>query len=571
MDPGNALSKLLDLAMANAAKELSPELDRSSSGTAEASPRRESFLDYVPEKKSESSRVYSIAYLLSLRKAPEVASFDIKRLPEQSFWVQKPQQRPPKNQNREPRHNGPSRKNRHNSTSGGSANAPSWERRPAGFLKSPELDSMSQEKILQLLGETGDEGTPEWDSQDISQTGSIDMGLTVEDFERWKQHMRQEERRKHGEPYEEEVADQPRANEVDSFFSFVRPQHSDSTASPVTSSNRKTSESKSSRFSSFFSGNDDQRPPMPAPTGSTGSVNSTGEHSLRFFGLAESRSRQTSQLGLGLALQNLGQQKLPQQSKMAPPNLPPPNLGQQNLQQKIPEVMPQQGQPQFQNLRPGQMPPSGPHPGQPRPGQMMPPQMMGPGPGMRSGPMMQGPPGLGMPANDSFFMSLMNKREIPLDDSPNSPQQGKQQSPGQLNRTEPNFGQPGMPGFYPYGPPPGMFPGGMPPGMPGMPRQPGQPGQPGQPPQQGQAQPGQNQDLSRQGQTGQNGPHQPGQQDQSGQRGAPGKANTGQFPPQGYYMYPPGMGNMGAPQGMPPHMLQAQQAQQQAPPAPPQK
>lgn len=562
LEPGNALSKLLDLAMANAAKELTPEFDskdgETTSSPSTASPRHSSFLGFVPSAKADTSRVYSIDVLLELRSSAGVASFDQSRLPNQSFWALKAQAKPPKHQQgREPRNQG-NRKNRHNNQNN-QGNSLSWERKPAGFLKSSEIDSLSTEKISQLLGETADEGVPEWDSLDLTQDLKMDMGLTVEDFERWKQHMREEERRNNEEEFGDSQGGNAQPNEVDSFFSFVKPKN----AIPEQhSSNPKSApDSKSSRFSSFFSGNaasplEDKAPSLPSASSSTTSVNSIGgDHSLRFFNsqadLAQRQpQRQTPVLS---GLQRPGER----------PGQSPAQMQTQTQDRPPPPQLHHQGQ---------QMPPMGrqhhPVPG-PQGGQF---PLNGQNPMQGPGPLMHGPPGLGMPlaSNESFFFSLMKKSEPAADGAKtlNSPQPPKsQQSPGQppQSRQEMKFppaGQQNMPNqYYPYGhPPPGMYQGGMlPPGMnpalqqlrqqpqPGQHvQQPGQQGPLGYPGQQNQTGPRQMQQgppgLQSNTQGGPNGPQ--GMNQNSWQKAPPG---MGQFPPPGYYMYPHGV-----PQGMRP-------------------
>lgn len=125
-----------------------------------------------------------------------------------------------------------------------------------GFARAEELDSLSNDKISQLLGEGPDELEPEWDAEiigdgkigkssggggeggaddDLAHMSMMNMGQTVEDFEKWKYQMKLQERRRKGEVVDEEVEQQKLAddesaaknagNEVDNFFSFIKPTH----------------------------------------------------------------------------------------------------------------------------------------------------------------------------------------------------------------------------------------------------------------------------------------------------------------------------------------------------------
>lgn len=521
LEPGSALSKLLDSAMANAAKELTPEPDSTRSPTHLASPRRSSLLAFKPPS-SQKANVYSIEELLALRSAPEVANFDTSVLPELPFWCIKPH----KPKNHQQNGSGNKRNSRRNQNQQQNDFNGKWERKPTGFAKSSEVDTMSAEKISQLLGENPEEGTPEWDLPGGGNDMQMDMGSTVEDFERWKQRMREGERKQYGEveasPAESEA---PRGNEVDNFFSFVKPKAG---ASSVPESTTSSDAGKTSRFSSFFGGPGvEESPKRTAPppglerSAQAGRVPESA--GLRFFGMA-------------------------------------------------------QGSPAQQNLTPKQEPMGGTQ--QPQMQQQMPQQR--PPPMMQGSPASGGPPGLSFPMGgdgnkqDSFFLSLMKKRDLqqdvpqragelaeglPLLKSDKGAPQGNPGIPGQGPQgarqnmpqgVPPYMGNPQMggnipPGFqrapqhmYQFqGPPAGMFPPGMnmPPGMPpqGFPQMQGRPGQ------------------SREGQPNQG-------------------MFRGQMPPPGFYGFPPGMNPGMPPQQLPqqrqqiPQQQQQQQQLQQGPP-----
>ena len=97
-----------------------------------------------------------------------------------------------------------------NSTSSGSGRDRHGSDRHLGFNRSFELDQLSNDKISQLLGEQENElETPEWDdvgnfsessnkynNKETNNGGLMNMGQTVEDFEKWKYQMKLQERRK---------------------------------------------------------------------------------------------------------------------------------------------------------------------------------------------------------------------------------------------------------------------------------------------------------------------------------------------------------------------------------------
>lgn len=540
LEPGSALSKLLDSAMANAAKELTPEFDGRTSEAA--SPRKTSFLEFVPAK-VDTSRVYSIEKLLSLRATPGVAQFDVSLLPVADFWCFKPGK--VRQQEGQARNATKPKSNRRGQNQ--NLAAPSWERKPAGFAKSAELDTLSADKISQLLGEGPDEDVPEWDTPNDS---GMDMGQTVEDFEKWKQHMRQKEKKDYeDEPHPD--GDTPRGNDVDSFFSFVKPKEA---AEKTGVSPNPSTDAKSSRFSSFFGGPGPEEPKRPPP-----GLSQKSAEGLRFFGMNEAPPMR------GPGPVSHPQQQMPQQQKQMPRQVQPgqPGLGPATTQQQRP-ASGQMGQPS--------------HPFQ-----------------FQGAP----PPGLPQGTNDSFFLSLLNKREDEPRDGAREqprrqqsqqssqaqqlqqlqqaqharaqlqaqqqraqqeqqiPQQHQQQGRGQNQMPPWMAGKPGAQPqapqasqYYQYQvPPPGMYaPGMVPPGM--------------QPPgihmnrlaesQQGAGRP-------MQGHPAQQGNQQhPGQGVQgSGQQG---QGIPGQYPPPGYYGFPPGMPpGMVPQQHLPPHLRPSQQ------------
>lgn len=563
LEPGSALSRLLDSAMANAAKESTPDIE----------PRPISPVKAVKNlsRPRDPTKVYSVEFLTSLRASPLVPKYDNSpELPDKNFWrlrTKKDNQR---------YSNNPPHQNRRKYD---------WDRKRQSGHRNDHLDHLSADKISQLLGEQ-DEAAPEWDTpDDAANEHNINMGLTVEEFERWKLLMRKEEKRD----------DPAQTNEVDNFFSFVKPKASQSsTPKPA------PTETKSSRFSSFFVEPKQEDAPSTgsrffseAPVQSPAPQHASTQHpkqGLQFFQNGASASPVKSLPGFNSS----GLQKAP-----APPGLQnsaPPGLqnsassGLQNsappgLQNSAPPGLQSQAPPGLQSSQgpPGlqkSTPPGGPHG---PPGQQPPPGLrQGPPPGM---PPPGFPPGLApAAANDSFFLSLLNKKEGPnltassllnslqgtsdkqppaQATNPSGPAPG-QFPPGQIPpwmRQFPNSKDKNAPpGFPPqfYGPPPGYGPPGQYPQY--QPQ--GSQGQPqGQP--QGQSQQRQGQQLQGQGQPrgqfqGQQ-PQQPqqpqqgqgqqpqgqGQGQQQGQgRAPPGFGNfpfNGQAPPPGFYGFPPGV------------------------------
>lgn len=277
VEPGSALSKLLDSAMAKAAEESTPELEPRSSSN---SPFTNSLSSPSNSTKKNHENVYTVEFLLELRKLPHVKDYSTtNELPEKSFWRAKTKAQNSsvntKEFNANSKHGNNNSKNKNSFNKKRQDSASNWQRKP-GFLKTNDLDALSEDKISQLLGEPTDELEPEWESADLNDELNINMGQTVEDFEKWKSQMRSEERRKNGEVIEDtELVAENSGNAVDNFFSFVKPKnHSvDSTNSSIKGTHSSLStpsvphsepSTKSSRFSSFFSNpSSDNRPQLP--------------------------------------------------------------------------------------------------------------------------------------------------------------------------------------------------------------------------------------------------------------------------------------------------------------------
>lgn len=486
LEPGSALSKLLDSAMANAAKEETPELSERSSAeqpvnavyTAPLVPSLDWMLTFVPECKRDLAHVYTIQTLLQMHSDPAVANFDTAKLPPQTFFHIRPKTTQESNRGAT---NTLKRNRRANGKEGAAIpdfNRPwehskpkqAWDRRPGGFLKQTELETMSRDKISQLLGESPNEDIPEWDSPVDNAPAGIDMGSTVEDFERWKQLMRNEEKIRNGEP----VSDFQKGNDVDSFFSFVKSgdvQNKASSASLGTSVSldlARASVKDSSKFSSFFGAS-------PQPRAQRSSVDSSASQQDR----TDENDNKSGTNSSGRVLrffQSDQAQNSPSLSQPSHPHTnPPANQPQNNPGMRLPKEGASPGYPRG----PGYMPP----PGIPVPGSAPPPGFPGLARHSSSGapppppPGLQGPPGpmgpLGPPGpqtgNDNFFFSLLQKRN----DEAGPGGEGNATGPKNKDqKNEQSFPPPGMfpgqPGNGPhshpfYGhPPPGMFPSGMP-------------------------------------------------------------------------------------------------------------
>ncbi|CAN3373275.1 hypothetical protein DIURU_005201 [Diutina rugosa] len=372
---------------------------------------------------------YTVDELMELRHSAEIPDMSA-QLPDKSFWRKKAPEFKRKKRQDPPTQ--ASAQSQHQSTQ-------PWERGERHDRRHPRsnLDSLSADKISKLLGENPNEQEPEWDvSLEESSSTAFNMGSTVEDFEKWKQLMRQEELRKAGievdsvaesSQFAEEA--EHKANEVDTFFSFVKPTESKPTAKATTTP---ASEGRSSRFSSFFTGaanNQSANSPKPASpeTQATAAAAAVGGHS-RFFGSAPQQPSPAPQFARSSSSSS---------TIVPPPGLPHPmakqsssgdipqshpqhqqqqHQQQQQQQQQVPQGPPQSQQPpqaqqgsqqQAQGRHPqghqGHPGPQGP-PGMPPPGLMgIPPQlMMAPGPPVPHQQSQQ---------NDSFFMSLLNKKD----------------------------------------------------------------------------------------------------------------------------------------------------------------
>lgn len=251
---GDAISKLLDSAMANSTTNENSNQASNSCDDISAN----NLLN--PGKTGQF--VYSIEFLMSLKDSPDIPNFEGK-LPDKSFWkINKKGQNQNLNEFKSNRKNSFTNKKNHHQNE-------SWERKHSSnvFSKNPDIDSLSPDKISQLLGESNEEVIPEWDSADLGSDhfDNLGMGQTVQDFEKWKSHMKLEERKKNGEVFDEnvenDIAAEKAGNEVDSFFSFVKPKPADSKirSSSVSSTSSKTPKlsssdisGRSSKFSSFF-------------------------------------------------------------------------------------------------------------------------------------------------------------------------------------------------------------------------------------------------------------------------------------------------------------------------------
>lgn len=494
LEPGSALSKLLDSAMANAAKEETPDSfgppgNDATSHTppspaiapsqASLGPVQDWMLNLIPECKRSKEKVYSIAKLLQLHTDPNVALYDTSQLPPMTFWQLKHKSVPeinrnaPGNQKRNRRANGNNNSNSNNSNNNNPSNGGhdtgrswehgnsklSWDRRPAGFLKQSELESMSRDKISQLLGENPNEDTPEWDTPISNVAGnSIDMGSTVEDFERWKQQMRNEERRRNGEEVFDvsETVDAAKGNDVDNFFSFVNDsaqRNSTGSLLDATSSSRAPAKD-SSKFSSFFGALPlslriaAEVPPQRSSEDRSEQKGASAGRSLRFF-----KSDAPSPAQVPVQKQAQPQQS---QAKNLPAKMSSSNDSPTAQYPRFPAGIPPPG------IAPSGAPPP-PPPGFPAHGRIPPSGMAQPSAPNMAPPGLNGPPG---GSNDNFFFSLLHKRgdEIPGQDPKQNPASGQQKgsspqfSAGNLPNVPVN-----LPPNHPFfgRPPPGMYPPGM--------------------------------------------------------------------------------------------------------------
>lgn len=531
LEPGNALSQLLDSAMLNAAKETSPDVDSfpNSQISSPTSSKNDKY-DFQFHK-SNSDRVYTIDQLLAMKNSSDTQI--VLSLPDKEFWCLGGGRKFVKEFN--------PKSNRRHGNGSFPREKPDHHRK-----KKPELNEFFGGQEAHQHPDTEWNEPPEIDDK-LKQ----EMGDTVEDFERWKEAQRRKNDPNYN-PSHEPAPAQP-SNDVDSFFSFV------SAPNNPLEDKRTEDGSRSSRFSSFFT------PPelaesKPAPQQQTPRGQPDMGAGSRFFAGSTTTNGDSSS-----------------------PQLP---------KQRHP--MPMQPQaPHFMNLGPqgpGQGPPpngSGPNQGPPPPGPPGPPGHQGPNHQGHQGPppghpqhpppgMPFPPPGLGqfnpamMPnrpkgANDSFFMSLMNKPpsdskdgQPPINQLPPwlHPQGGQSQGPPGLPQGQRPQGPPGIPHQNPnqnqghFQGPPGI----VPPGdrdqkgqsVPNMMPFPYGPPPPGMVPpgmmQQGMHIPPQfmNDPNFIRNMPPSEGP--PGQRGHPGQRGPPGQgANSMMFPPG--LGGPPGQGN----------------------------
>ena len=400
VEPGSALSKLLDSAIAKAAEESTPEFEpRSRSNSPNTTMPTISKLS-----KKSLERVYTIEFLFELRNLPFVKDYkETNELPDKSFWRAKSKSQNTSSGAKDFGHNSKHGNNNNNNKNKNASNkkrqdsASNWERKP-GFLKTGDLDSLSEDKISQLLGEPTEEIEPEWESADLNNELNLNMGQTVEDFEKWKSNMRSEERRRNGEIVEDntDLNAEKSGNEVDYFFSFVKPktQSVDSNASSLkapssgvstpTVANSEPS-AKSSRFSSFFNTPSSEKQPQLTRPDHGQSQNLPAQHQT------QGRSQSHALPGKGdqgysrfLSMMNNPNEA----NKPSPQSLPQP-LPQplpQTLPQPLPQTLPQPISPQKEILQEAKKP----IPGQPL-------------------------------NDDTFFMSLLNKREGPDGSNTSSP------------------------------------------------------------------------------------------------------------------------------------------------------
>lgn len=497
LEASNALSQLLDSAMFNAAKESSPEFDSKASSNPNStvtSPKSVKFnrFEFTCNKKNEVN-IYTIEELLALKSTATDCVND--KIPPKEFWCL---------------HKGPYQKKEFNNFRGKKHNKKDFEQR----RRKPEISD--------FFADGGGDSESKGDNI-IDDQLKMEMGETVEDFERWRQSQHRKNNPAPG--MFDEPVQQP-SNDVDNFFSFVRSPNTEEKKHLDTSS-------QSSRFSSFFTPSDTQKDEKPsekssrffggAPVSSnptiTTSANANPNHPIQSLPQLQPQSQQ---------VQNQNNEKetttlstTPQFQKVPLDQQPADNLHRRisnpgmNMGHSIPQGQQQPVQQLPQQISTGQSQ----IPGHQRQTFQHVPQTMQQGPNPMAFPpglpIPNGFPGVQVPGNnDSFFMSLMSKR--PEDNksgqNPNNGSQQQQQqqqqhtkpannqlppwmnklngqappsnvfpSPIQQQGQVPRQGQP-LPQQVPpqqvppqqdkngriYGyppPPPGMFPGNFPPGM----------------------------------------------------------------------------------------------------------
>lgn len=270
LDPSNALTKLLDSAIANAAREVTPEFGPVT-GSRSGTPSEEELGSSLASTKKNKC-IYSFERLLRLRGLSLIKSLTSEiSLPEPSFWRTKSRSHTNGKENSssgannsKAHHSSNKKGNTHHKKTKESSSSTDKKFQNLGGIGD---DTILEAKISELLDEADGDAEPEWGEIDVNTAMNIDMGQTVEDFERWKMQMRKEEGLQKGETIstnEEDSFFKQSGNEVDSFFSFVEPEkkNSDSVSSkgnallgvPARPSNPEML-SKGSRFSSFFNEN----------------------------------------------------------------------------------------------------------------------------------------------------------------------------------------------------------------------------------------------------------------------------------------------------------------------------
>lgn len=364
----NALTKLLDSAMLNAAKESSPEVEgKPNSNTNSTSPNSQSSPEFnFTARKTINDNIYTIEELLALKGAGNSTIND--QLPAKDFWFG----------------------NKKQWTSGQEHNHANNESK-----RKPRNRREPKKKVL--------DEEPNWNAE-FNDSVKLEMGTTVEDFERWKQAQR-----KGSEP--QSLIPQP-DNAVDNFFSFGKPSEAVDKMSTDTGS-------KSSRFSSFFTSPPQSNSPRPTTQVNPppGLVSTTTGGSMSTAGPQPP----------------LPQDTIDNSSRFF--NHEPEPTNKSNMAQFLPNMIPT-------SLQNGMMPPP---PGLP----------------------FNMPPNYNPQANDSFFRSLLTKSEVegtgtnrPNLQAPFHNQQPVQ-NPNSQNFQMPQWtfdnGVPGPPGF----PPQGMFPPNM--------------------------------------------------------------------------------------------------------------
>lgn len=414
LEPGNALSQLLDSAMLKAAKESSPEFEAKINSSV-SSPRSNKSIKFeFYAQKQHYDNIYSIEELLSLKDSPNMDV--ISDLPSKEFWCLHVGKKPHPKEFNSNRYGGRRGNNNNNNF-----------RKEGDFRK-------KKSGVEELLGDEN-EAEPEWDSVGIDDNLKLEMGDTVEDFEKWKQSQRRK-----NDPtgnsgaggsieqlqllfFQPDPEPVQQHNDVDNFFSFVKP--SAPTEEKKDTSTKSESFGKSSRFSSFFNPSsmgasaNSTRSQVSTPQASQVPPVSVGQQPLgpasRFFSGSNAPNTNVNSPmdSKRPSVATTSNPSTPQQAQVAPvqnpsnfqgqppqpPGLmgvpqPPPGLDPKNFSSPVPggpvnggDVSKQQqfSQPPGQ---PPQQPPNG------MPLGMMPP--MG----------LNGKPPV---SNDSFFMSLMNK------------------------------------------------------------------------------------------------------------------------------------------------------------------